>query len=288
LILRQTFQGFPMPQTTLLRRLAAVLAACFGLAFAAPAAAQGDLLVAPTRVIITGGGSAEVILSNIGSEPATYRIMLELRRMNAEGDLVEVPVAEANAMEKAALEMVRFAPRRIVLPPGQPQAVRITARPAAELPDGEYRVHMVFRSIPAAVSPEEAERVRAAGQFQIRLQPVYGISIPVFIRKGRLEAGAAIGAVTLERQGDSSAIAIQLSRTGNRSVYGEVIARDASGQQLAMVRGVALYPEVAGVKVDLGLTPETLARARGPVQIEYRELPENGGKTIAKAIATLN
>jgi P pilus assembly chaperone PapD len=277
-----------MSQFTLLRRFAAAFTACLALAVAAPVAAQGDLLVAPTRVIITGGGSAEVILSNIGSEPATYRIMLELRRMNSDGDLVEVPEAEANAMEKAALEMVRYAPRRIVLAPGQPQAVRITARPAAELPDGEYRVHMVFRSIPTAVSPEEAERVRASGQFQIRLQPVYGISIPVFIRKGRLEAGAAIGAVALEQKDGNSAIAVQLSRTGNRSVYGEVIARDARGQQIAMVRGVALYPEVTQVQVDLGLTPEALARAKGPVQIEYRELPENGGKTIAKATATLN
>jgi P pilus assembly chaperone PapD len=277
-----------MSQITMFRRFAAALVACFVAASAAPVAAQGDLLVAPTRVIINGGGSAEVILSNIGSEPATYRIVLELRRMNAEGDLVDVPEAEANAMEKAALEMVRYAPRRILLAPGQPQAVRITARPAAELPDGEYRVHMVFRSIPAAVSPEEAERVRAAGQFQIRLQPVYGISIPVFIRKGRLEAGAAIGAVTLERQGAGGSLAILLNRTGNRSVYGEVVARDARGQQIAMVRGVALYPEVTQVKVDLGLTPEALARAHGPVQIEYRELPENGGKTIAKTTATLN
>jgi P pilus assembly chaperone PapD len=277
-----------MSQTTMFRRFAAALVACFVAATAAPAAAQGDLLVAPTRVIINGGGSAEVILSNIGSEPATYRIVLELRRMNAEGDLVDVPEAEASAMEKAALEMVRYAPRRILLAPGQPQAVRITARPPAELPDGEYRVHMVFRSIPTAVSPEEAERVRASGQFQVRLQPVYGISIPVFIRKGRLEGGAAIGSVALERQGTGGSLAIQLNRTGNRSVYGEVIARDARGQQIAMVRGVALYPEVTQVKVDLGLTPEALARVRGPVQIEYRELPENGGKTIAKTTATLN
>lgn len=273
---------------TAIRRFAAIIAASFALASAMPAAAQGDLLVAPTRVIINNGGSAEVILSNIGSAPATYRIVLELRRMNSEGDLVDVPEAEANAIEKAALEMVRYAPRRIVLAPGQPQAVRITARPAAELPDGEYRVHMVFRSIPPAVSPEEAERVRAAGEFQIRLQPVYGISIPVFIRKGRLEAGAAIGAVTVERQATGGMLLVQLNRTGNRSVYGEVVARDSSGQQIAMVRGVALYPEVSGVKVDLGLTPEALARAKGPVQIEYRELPENGGKTIAKVTATLN
>ena len=258
------------------------------LALSGPAAAQGDLLVAPTRVIINNGGSAEVILSNIGSEPATYRIMLELRRMNAAGELVEVPEAEANPAEKAALAMVRYAPRRIVLPPGQPQAVRITARPAPELPDGEYRVHMVFRSIPATVSPEEAERVRASGQVSIRLQPVYGISIPLFIRKGRLDVSAQLGGVQLLRDGNGGAISVNVTRTGSRSVYGELVARDSKGQQLALVRGVAVYPEVTQITARLPLTAEQLARAKGPVRIEYREMPENGGRTIAETTATLN
>ena len=265
-----------------------ILVAAAALALASPALAQGDLLVAPTRVIVNNGGSAEVILSNIGSEPATYRIMLELRRMNAEGELVEVPEAEANPVEKAALAMVRYAPRRIVLPPGQPQAIRITARPPAELPDGEYRVHMVFRSIPATVSPEEAERVRASGQVSIRLQPVYGISIPLFIRKGRLDGGAQVGAVQLLRDPGGSSISVDLNRTGTRSVYGELVARDSRGTQIAFVRGVALYPEVARINVRLALTPEQLALAKGPVRIVYREMPENGGRTIAEITATLN
>lgn len=270
------------------RRVFALLVAGLALSAGQSAAAQGDLLVAPTRVIINNAGSAEVVLSNIGREPATYRIMLELRRMNAEGDLKEVPEAEANAMEKAALEMVRYAPRRIVLPPGQPQAVRITVRPPEGLADGEYRVHMVFRAIPPAVSPEEAERVRASGQFSIRLQPVYGISIPVFIRKGRLDAGAKLGGVHLRREGAESAIDLTVTRSGTRSVYGEIIARTAKGEQIASVRGVAVYPEVSQVGVSLALTPAQLALAKGPVRIEYREMPENGGRVIAETTATLN
>jgi P pilus assembly chaperone PapD len=277
-----------MTQIASFRRLMASILAALALAWGPSALAQGDLLVAPTRVIINNAGSAEVVLSNIGREPATYRIMLELRRMNADGELAEVPVAEANALEKAALEMVRFAPRRIVLPPGQPQAVRVTVRPPEGLPDGEYRVHMVFRSIPVAVSPEEAERARASGEFSIRLQPVYGISIPIFIRKGRLEAGAQLGGVELTRTPTGGVIGLTVSRTGARSVYGEVIARTARGEAIASVRGVAVYPEVSQVKVDLALTPEQLARAKGPVRIEYREMPENGGRVIAETTAMLN
>ena len=47
------------------------LAALGSVLAAVPVRAQGDLLVAPTRVVMNGGGSAEVVLSNIGSAPAT-------------------------------------------------------------------------------------------------------------------------------------------------------------------------------------------------------------------------
>mgnify|MGYP001022610650 FL=1 len=148
-----------------LRRLLAAGAAFSALATlgAAPAQAQGDLLVAPTRVIINNAGSAEVVLSNIGSQPATYRISAELRRMDEDGDFAEVKEADANPAEQAALAMVTFAPRRITLLPGQPQSVRIAVRPPEGLADGEYRVHMNFRAVPPAPAPEAATADEAAG-----------------------------------------------------------------------------------------------------------------------------
>src|SRR6187549_330792 len=96
------------------RRLARVVLATVAAALAVPTpvAAQGDLLIAPTRLVLDGRGGGEVILSNIGNEEATYRVDLELRRMTPEGELVPVEDAEANVTEKAALEMIRYAPRR--------------------------------------------------------------------------------------------------------------------------------------------------------------------------------
>ena len=42
---------------------------------AVPATAGiGDLLVAPTRVILNGGRGTEIILKNVGEGTATYRI----------------------------------------------------------------------------------------------------------------------------------------------------------------------------------------------------------------------
>src|SRR3546814_20737754 len=64
-------------------------AAALGAA-AAPVHAAGDLLVAPTRIILDGSRGTEVVLSNIGSAPATYRISLEIKRMTAAGGLDEI------------------------------------------------------------------------------------------------------------------------------------------------------------------------------------------------------
>lgn len=275
-----------MSLNTSIRRIALGLGALAATFTASPALAQGDLLVAPTRVIINGAGNAEVVLSNIGSQAATYRIGVELRRMEPDGDFADVTEAEANATEKAAIEMLRYAPKRITLLPGQPQSIRLSARPAPELPDGEYRVHMSFRAVPPALSPEAAQEQVAAGQLAIRLTPVYGITIPVFIRKGRLEAGATIANPRLGGNATSKWLELDMRRTGQRSVYGELLGKRGA-EQVFGIKGIAIYPEVQGRSVRVPLTAEQAAKLTGPIRIEYRELPENGGQLIAEITSTI-
>ncbi len=254
------------------------------LAGSAPAAAQGDLLVAPTRVVIAGGGGAEVVLSNIGSAPATYRIALELRRMGENGDFQDVAEAAANPAEQAALAMVRYAPRRITLLPGQPQAVRISVRPPEGLPDGEYRVHMSFRAIPPAL-PAEAEA--SDGGVSIRLVPVYGITIPVIVRKGQLDAAATLANPRIVTGPQGAYLELDMTRSGSRSTYGELIGKSARGEVIFDLKGIAIYPEVTRRAARVPLSAEQAAKLKGPVRLEYRELPENGGKLIAELVTAI-
>ncbi|MBP7134817.1 MAG: molecular chaperone, partial [Sphingomonadaceae bacterium] len=155
-----------------------------------PAIAAGDLLVAPTRVILDGSRGTEVVLNNIGSEPATYRISLELRRMLPDGSLEEIDPAKADSHDATTLGMISYAPRRVVLPPNQPQSIRIGVRAPQGLPDGEYRAHMLFRAIPDA-KPVESGAGRKDG-VSIALTPIYGVTIPIIVRQGSLAASAAI------------------------------------------------------------------------------------------------
>ena len=247
---------------------------------AAPAQAQGDLLVAPTRVVLEGSRGTQVILSNIGSEEATYRIGLELRRMLDNGRLEPVERVDANEAEESALGMIRYAPRRITLPPGQPQAVRLAARPGADLPDGEYRVHMSFKAIPR---PRAAtEEATGSEGLQIRLIPIYGVTIPIIVRQGRLEAQVAINQPRIEQGEDGLELVLAMSRSGDSSTYGVLqVTKPGVEQPLMIMRGVAIYPEVENREVRVRVTPEQAALFNGQLRIEYREMPEDGGGLLA-------
>lgn len=247
---------------------------------AVPAKAQGDLLVAPTRVILDGSRGTEVILSNIGSEEATYRIGLELRRMTESGDLVTVETEEANSVEEASLGMIRYAPRRITLPPGQPQAVRLTARPGAELPDGEYRVHMSFKAIPR---PREAtaEEQQSEG-VTFRLIPIYGITIPIIVRHGRVEAQVALTQPSIVQGEAGPEFVMSIERSGESSTYGALtVFKPGVSDPALQIGGIAVYPEIGHREVRFQLTQEQAAALRGQVRVEYRELADQGGGLIA-------
>lgn len=251
--------------------------------------AQGDLLIAPTRLIMDGGGSKQLVLSNIGERQATYRIVLELRRMTADGDIVDVPVDAASDAEKAAMAMITYTPRRITLQPGQPQVIRVSGRPPADLPAGEYRVHMHFAAVPEptpAVTPT-SDTPPPTG-LSIRLTPIYGVTIPVIIRKGQLAGGATINGISVRPDGNGGEVTLKMTRTGQRSVYGEVrITPIGARDPIVLQRGIAIYSELTDRTLDLPVNAEQLARLHGPVRVEYREMPESGGKLIASLDARL-
>ena len=247
----------------------------------APVQAAGDLLVAPTRIVLDGRRGAEVILNNIGSEEATYRISLELRRMSDIGRLEDILPEDANEKEKSALEIIRFAPRRVTLPPNQPQSIRVGLQATENLPDGEYRAHMLFRAIPK--TPEATAEAEPGNGLKINLIPVYGVTIPVIIRKGELKATAAIANASIARDNEGQTLQFDLSRQGDKSVFGEVhVTRPSVAEPLLVAKGIAVYPELGSRQVSLPLDGTAAGKMPGEVVISYYEAPEAGGGLIAQ------
>ena len=248
-------------------------------------AGVGDLLVAPTRIVLDGRKGGEVILNNIGEEPATYRVSIEFRRMTEKGDLVDV--STPTTTDKATEDMIIYAPRKVTLAPHDPQAIRIAVRPPQGLPDGEYRVHMLFRAIPPAtpvVSPSD-EKPKGV---QFQLTPVYGVTIPVIVRLGNLEAAAGIANVQLEHSDKGDSVGLDLTRTGSRSTYGEVrVLKAGVKDPVAIQKGVAIYTEVPRRHVSIPLAEAYKAGLTGPVTVEYIETFDDGTHLLASTQAVL-
>lgn len=265
--------------------LAAPLSSAAAPSSPVPQGGAGDLLVAPTRLVLDGRRGAEVILNNIGSEPATYRVSVELRRMTADGGLVDVE--EPNAGEQVAREMIVYAPRRITLAPRQPQSIRIAARTPKGAADGEYRVHLLFRAIPPA-KPVVAAAQQPGKGLSFALIPVYGVTIPVIVRLGNLQVKAGIANVRLEKAAGKPAIALDLSRSGGRSTFGEVrVLKAGVKNPIAVQRAVAVYTEVSTRKVSIPVDEAFTGDVRGSVTVQYVESFDDGTSTIAETQAVL-
>lgn len=305
-------------------RTKSFLAACLVAAplAALPTAASagvGDLLIAPTRLVLDGRKGAEIILNNIGDQPATYRVSVEFRRMTENGDLVDVTTP--TDADRKAEDMIVYAPRKVMLAPHEPQAIRIAARPPQGLPDGEYRVHMLFRAIPPATPVVQGANEPPKG-VQFKLTPIYGVTIPVIVRLGSLQATAGIANVHLEQKGDVPNVALDLVRQGARSTYGEVrVTKAGIKDPIADVKGVAVYTEVGKRHVSIpmdnaALEQKTTAElaamagqmgiggastmskrdlvlsilkiwASGPVTVQYIETYDDGTHTLAETQAVL-
>jgi hypothetical protein len=205
--------------------------------------------------------------------------------MTPEGRLVDV--IAPSAAEQAAQAMILYAPRRITLPPNQPQAIRLSARAPQGLADGEYRVHLLFRAIPPprAVAPTDGKKVEGVA---FQLTPIYGVTIPVIVRLGNLAAKAGLANIRKVTDDGKPAIALDISRAGDRSTFGEVrILKAGVADPIALVRGVAVYTELGQRSVTVPINPAHLANAHGEVTVQYIEPTDTGPVTIAETTAIL-
>lgn len=237
---------------------------------------EGDLLIAPTRVVLEGRDKAtDIMLSNKGSKEATYRISFTHLRMQPTGSYTEITEEEAKNTIKSADDLIRYSPRQVTLKPGETQIVKIMVRKPEGLADGEYTSHMLFRAVPDLTTGEDVETSKVKDdKISVRLIPVYGVSIPIIVRQGELTAQAKLEDIKVS----ANSFAANIHRTGNKSVFGDVIVSKSGTQEVVgQLRGIGVLSYADKRQVAFELKPYT-----GPLTVEYRERAEDGGKTLDK------
>lgn len=278
-----------------LRRLGAACLLGAGLLLAAfPAAA--DLMLFPTRVVFDKNQrAAQVELINTGQENATYRIHLVNRRMSETGDFSAV--ASPLPGEQFADAMLRYSPRQVTLAPGRGQTIRIMVRKPANLAAGEYRSHLQFDRVPDASGASSIQDQMAKpgpGEVGVQLKALVGVSIPVIVRQGETQATVALSGLELLKPAAAAVptVAAVLQRSGNRSVYGDLMAtftpQGGTPVEVGKAGGVAVYTPNPLRRIRMELKPPAgTALAHGTLRMIYRERAEAGGHVLAETAIEL-
>ena len=249
--------------------------------------AASELMVSPTRVVFEGRTrSATVTHANTGDATGRYRVSFIQRQMTDSGKLAEVKEGTpGNYVD----DLVRFSPREVTLPPGQSQVVRLLLRKKSDLPDGEYRSHMLFQSLPDPNATSiQALTDKSSDTLQVQLIPIVGISIPVIVRQGSLQATGSLSNIQLQPAKDSkqpAQLGLTLKREGDRSLYGDfrVMFTPDGGKpvMVSQANGLALYTPNTQRKVSLTLqAPPGVQLKRGELHVTYLESGQDAGSGL--------
>lgn len=256
------------------------------------------IMLAPTSLTIEGRDrSADLTIINNGSGKGSYRIDVVSMRMQEDGPLVENK--EGDPAPYSAVELFRVSPKRITLPPGSNQKVRLLLRLPPDLADGEYRAHLRVRAInatepddgkaPPDLNLENDDR----GALSISVEPEFSVMIPVIIRHGQTTYRAEIQDIVRGKDYTGrDSINIRIGREGNRSAIGSLTVNyiDSNGHsyKVAHMVSAVIYRDIpqrvfrAPLRLPEGLT----GIGSGKLQVIYRErIPgKNGEKSTEGSV----
>jgi hypothetical protein len=210
------------------------------------AAAQGNLLITPRRVVFEGNKrSFDLNLANTGQDTAVYAISLVQIRMKEDGGFEQT--TEPDPGQKFADKYIRFFPRSVTLGPNEAQTIKVQLLRSNDLVDGEYRSHFYFRAVPKPVPLGEQDNAPTdTTNISVKLTPIFGITIPVIIRIGESNTKVTLSDLSLSFVNDTIPLfKFTFNRSGNMSIYGDIAIDHISSQgkitRVGIANGVAVY-----------------------------------------------
>lgn len=207
------------------------------------ALAQGDLMVMPKRLVFDGSQrSQEINLANTGQDTAVYAISFINYKMLDNGNFEQVEVAEEG--QKFATDFLRYFPRRVTLAPNEAQTIRVQLTRTGNLGQGEYRSHIYFRAVEKQTALGNVDENPSDG-IAIQIKTIFGISIPVIIQNGERISKVSLSEFHLDLNENITQLSIKINRTGNMSVYGNLLVEHISSigekKEIGYIKGISVY-----------------------------------------------
>ena len=254
--------------------------------------AQGNLLVTPKRVVFEGNKrSEELNLANTGTDSASYVISFIQIKMKEDGTFEQI--SQPDSTLQTASNYLRFFPRSVTLAPNEAQSVKVQLIKTNEMKEGEYRSHLYFRGIPNNNKALGEETQKSEEGISVKITPIFGLTLPVIIRRGTPELKIEISDVSFAFNEEREPILkLRLNRTGNISSYGDININYKSNSgaitRVGLLKGLAVYTPNNARNLILKLdNNKTLDWKSGSLEIIYTD-QANQSVVLAESSLKLN
>jgi len=261
------------------------------LSFYGQVKAQGDLLVFPKRLEFEGASNRfqNITINNIANEAVTYSVSFVNIKMGEDGSFTPIQVPEKD--QSFASPFLRCYPRTITLQPQESQIIKVQLVKTADMKEGEYRSHLYFRAIPKteALASVKDDKTEDKG-FGIKLTAIYGITMPIIIKVGKLNVETSLSDLQLLKEKDIQYLKFNVNRSGNSSVFGDIqinyISPAGVATSVGNVKGFAVYTPGTLRKTKIKLdSNKTINYSNGSIEVIYSK--QESGTVFAKSILKL-
>ncbi|MCG9759433.1 MULTISPECIES: fimbria/pilus periplasmic chaperone [Pseudoalteromonas] len=240
-------------------------------------------MITPTRIAFEERQRIErVTIINNGDVTKSYRLEFQEKLALKEGGYANFAEQKMNPM--AASHFVRISPRQVTLGPGERQVIKLAVRRKANMEQGEYRSHLLFRELPSD---------KGKLQEGINIDVLMSYSIPVVLRIGKTHPQIRLEDVILSSaKSGRQEITVLLSRTGKYSSFGELSAywqgkNDVNPVRIGVLNKFAVYPELNQRKVEFAIDPAIKLGPPGKILIKYVGDEEYSDRTFVDDFVSL-
>jgi P pilus assembly chaperone PapD len=272
-----------LPHRFVASRAALVAVVALGMIAASrPVRAQG-VLVAPTVIFAnsrTRSATMDLINTSAGPSEITVETQFGYPVTDSAGGISVKLVDTADTGAPSIAKYIVAYPRKVRVPAGGKQTIRLLVNPPANLADGEYWSRIIITSAggPTRLS---ARATNDTGAIQVGVTLIVRTVTTLLYRQGAVTAAVTASGLTAERRGDSIVVRVQIARAGTGVFLGmaHLELLDATGRAVALLerqlpvyyplspRYSLLAPKEASAPFSVRLT---LANDRGDIPIRDR------------------
>jgi len=255
--------------------------------------AQANLVIYPIRVQFDPNQrSTEVTLLNDSKMTYTYRLEWREKKAIEGGGYIDL-MGEALKAFPTASSMIRYAPRQVTLKPGERQTIKLSLRRPANLANGEYRSHLIFKTLPPPAALRQPNE-QSAG-LSMKMNFITSFVIPVVVVQGQGEDNSKFESSKIhfnETSPANSIVEVKLNHNSRYSSHGDIEAywtpQGGTERLIAKTAAFTFWPELNKTSAKLVWVGAEFAPSNGKLRIVYKGARNFQGKTFFDTATQVN